>query len=244
MKLIPGGTFQMGSSTGNSNELPVHQVTVSPFWMDSTEVTQEDYSLLMGGVNPSIFTGDTRRPVERVSWFDAVLYCNKRSQRDGRDTVYTFTSVSGTPGNGCTGLSGLNCDFTKNGYSIPTEAEWEFACRGGSTTTAYYWGDAFNGAYCWYDGNSSAAPHPVATTTPSALGLYDMSGNVLEWCHDWYGNYGSADQADPTGPGSGSYRVLRGGSWNNLSADLRSAYREYSLPDGRGNNKGFRAVLR
>ena len=239
MKLIAAGTFPMGSTT-KSTEQPVHSVTMSAFWMDSTEVTQADYVALMG-VNPSNFSGVTRGPVENITWYDAVLYCNKRSKRDGKDTVYRYTSISGTAGNGCSGLSGLIIDTSKSGYRLPTDAQREYACRAG-TTTDYYWGSKTIDNYAWYSSNSGNTTHTVATKLPNAWGLYDMSGNVYEWCNDWYGTYSSGAQTDPQGATSGSYRVLRGGSWNFYTPLLRSANRSGSDPDYRRNDNGFRAV--
>lgn len=253
MVSIPGGTFQMGDTdTHFLDEQPVHQVTVSAFYMDTVEVTQADYASLMG-VNPSYFTGDSLRPVETVTWFDAALYCNKRSRRDGRDTVYSYTSITGTPGNGCSDLAGLAVDFTKNGYRLPTEAEWEYACRAGSTTD-YYWGRNYpsttsadtlaidSNAVCYY--NTPIGTLPVAWKKSNAWGLYDMSGNVWECCNDWYGSYTSGSQTDPTGSSTGIERVMRGGSWANVDSFLRSAYRLYNSPDNRGIRLGFRCVRR
>jgi sulfatase modifying factor 1 len=254
MKLITssGKSFQMGSTNGFSDELPVHSVTVSAFYMDTNEVTQADYDSLLG-VNPSHFTGDSLRPVENMTWFDAVLYCNVRSKRDGKDTVYTFTSITGTPGNGCSDLVGLAIDFTKNGYRLPTEAEWEYACRAG-TTTDYYWGGSYppittadtaatdNNAVWQHNSNNSTAR--VGTKLPNAYGLFDMSGNVWEWCNDWYGSYSSGSQTDPTGPNTGSYRVLRGGSWYDNVNLQRSALHGKYLPDDENICVGFRCICR
>ena len=264
MVTISSGTFQMGDTNTffPDSEQPIHSVTVSAFYMDLTDVTQADYQALML-VNPSYFyfTGDSLRPVETVTWFDAVLYCNARSKRDLRDTVYTFTSITGAPGEGCSGLVGLAIDFTKNGYRLPTEAEWEYACRAGSTTD-FYWGKSYppttsadtlaiDSNAVWYH-NSPNRTQPVATKKPNAWGLYDMSGNVMEWCNDWYGygSYGSGSQTDPTGPSTGSYRVLRGGSWLSGcgsgygAGDLRSAYRYFYYPDFGCYYYGFRCVRR
>lgn len=252
---IPGGTFQMGSTYGFMNEKPVHSVTISAFYMDKTDVTQADYFALMG-VNPSYFTGDSLRPVEHLTWFDAVLYCNARSKRDLRDTVYTFTDITGTSGNDCSAFGGLSVDFTKNGYRLPTEAEWEYACRAG-TTTDYYWGRnyppttaadtaAIDTNAVWnYNSNNTTAR--VGTKLPNAWGLYDMSGNVWEWCNDWYDYtyYQSSSSADPTGPSTGSYRVLRGGSWNSGGNNYqRSAYRIMNYPYFWYSDVGFRCVHR
>lgn len=241
---ITGGSFVMGSGDSlDRNASPLHQVTVTTLYMDSTEVTQADYQKVMG-VNPSYITGDNARPVETVTWFDAVLYCNARSVKSGKDSIYRYTAVSGTPGNGCTGLTNISIDYTKNGYRLPTEAEWEYACRA-ATTSAYYWGQSIDEAFCWYPVNSDALTHPVGQKIKNAFGLYDMSGNVWEWCNDWYGSYTSGAQTDPTGAATGSSRVTRGGSWYVLKVEaLRSAYRDALGPDKRYNNIGFRCVRR
>jgi formylglycine-generating enzyme required for sulfatase activity len=244
MREIPAGTFLMGSNEAGNDPLaqPVHTVSVSAFSMDSSEVTQADYLAIMG-VNPSHFTGDLRRPVEMLTWFDAVLYCNARSRSDGLDTIYSYTSIYGTPGNGCDSLGGLSINYSKKGYRLPTEAEWEWACRAG-TTTEYYWGDTLDSAYCWYNLNSLTSTHPVCLKTPNAWGLYDMSGNVWEWCNDWRGTYDSLLQVDPIGPPAGTYRVFRGGSWNYYLDNLRSAGRNDDDPGYHGCfDGGFRCVF-
>lgn len=237
-----GNSFQMGSENGESDEQPVHTVSFTyNFFMDTTEVTQKDYETLLG-VNPSNWQGDNL-PVEQCNWYDAVLYCNARSKRDGRDTVYSYSSILGTPGNGCT-LSGLVIDLSKKGYRLPTEAEWEYVCRAG-TTTDYYWGGGTIGDYAWYDSNSGGKTHDVATKLPNSYKLYDMSGNVWEWCNDWYGAdyYSSSPGTDPTGPASGSDRVDRGGSWFIMESHLRSAIRARDGPVNGSYDYGFRCVL-
>ncbi len=265
MVKISGGTFDMGSTTGDSDEEPVHSVTVSSFWMDSTEVTQKQYSDVMSAAysgysspswSSSYGVGDNY-PVYDVNWYDAVLYCNALTKAKGSsDTVYSYRSISGTPGNDCE-LSGLSIDLSKQGYRLPTEAEWEYACRAG-TTTDYYWGDDTTEAavkqYAWYEKNARdsywTAPHaanngtqPVAQKLPNAYGLYDMSGNVWEWCKDWDGDYSSGSATNPTGPSSGSYRVNRGGSWYSIALYLRSAGRIGNYPDRESSYGGFRVVL-
>jgi formylglycine-generating enzyme required for sulfatase activity len=221
-------------------------------------VTQADYVALML-VNPSYFDSGSTWPVESVTWFDAVLYCNARSKNNGMDTVYTFASISGTPGDSCWSLGNLGIDYTKNGYRLPTEAEWEYACRAGSTTD-YYWGGSYpptttadtaaidNNAVWPHNSNYSTAK--VGTKLPNAWGLYDMNGNVWEWCNDWYsGSYYSVSPlTDPTGPtGSYLYRVMRGGSWHYSNYDagyFRSAYRSNNDPVHKGIGDGFRCVRR
>jgi formylglycine-generating enzyme required for sulfatase activity len=244
MVYIGPGTFMMGSAKGNADEQPMHQVVLTKgFWLDKTEVTQSDYQTIMG-VNPSHYSTVVNGPVENMTWFDAVLYCNKRSKRDGLDTVYSYTSVTGIPGDSCSFLGSLLINLTKSGYRLPTEAEWEFACRGG-TTTEYYWGNdsvAIAG-YAWYYGNSGGGTHAVATKLPNVYGLNDMTGNVWEWCNDWYGTYGSAAQIDPTGALSSLNRVCRGGSWGYAATGLRSAERDKNGPASTVINLGFRVVL-
>jgi formylglycine-generating enzyme required for sulfatase activity len=156
--------------------------------------------------------------------------------------MYIYTSVSGTPGNGSSGLDGLSIDLKRNGYRLPTEAEWEYACRAGSTTE-YYWGSASIGSFAWYTSNSGSTTHAAAEKQPNGFGLYDMSGNVWEWCNDWYGGYSDDAQTDPAGASSGSYRVIRGGSWDYEASNMRSSARNYDGPDIADFNFGFRACL-
>ena len=223
-KLIPAGTFTMGSPSNEpgrfSNEGPQHQVTLTqPFYMQTTEVTQAQWEKVMGS-NPSYFPGCPTCPVEQVSWNDVQSYITQMNLR-GEGT-----------------------------YSLPTEAQWEYAYRAGSTT-AFYNGaitepkgnDPNLDAIGWYYYNSDMKTHCVAQKTPNVWGLYDMSGNVNEWCQDWYGSYGSAPVSDPTGPVSGSYRVIRGGSWLTDARYCRAADRYNNYPDYGLNNLGFRLVL-
>ncbi len=135
----------------------------------------------------------------------------------------------------------ITCDLTKTGYRLPTEAEWEYACRA-NTTTTFYWGSSLDGAYCWLPSVSNQSTNPVGTKLPNGWGLYDMNGNVWEWCWDWYGSYSAGAAVDPTGTMHESFRILRGGSFNNFDMDLRSANREYQTPQYRENFVGFRVV--
>jgi formylglycine-generating enzyme required for sulfatase activity len=254
MVFIPGGTFQMGSNTGYyDNERPVHTVTLSSFWMDTVEVTQGEYSSLMRNAYPDSSKGYSNPewdygqgdnyPAYRANWYDAVLFCNVRSKREGLDTVYSFTSLQGSPGNKCE-LNDVTINLSRDGYRLPTEAEWEYACRAG-TLTEYYWGDSINGDYAWYKGNSEESSHPVGEKLPNRWGLYDMSGNVHELVNDWYyRNYDiSEPEPNPTGPASGSFRVLRGGGHSSAPYWLRSAYRNGDvLPESTHYCYGFRCV--
>jgi len=230
---IKGGTFIMGSpaeETGrNANEIQ-HRVTVSSFYMARYEVQQADFEEIMGR-NPSTTKG-FNLPVFNVSWIEAVEYCNKLSQRDGLTPAYT---ISGSGGNR---TATWNRDA--NGYRLPTEAEWEYACRAG-TTTAYTTGETISNDTGWYRDNSGGKLHPSGEKPANALGLYDIHGNVLEWCWDWYGEYSMAHQTDPVGASKGSNRVKRGGSWGAAAVYARSAYRNYNEPDYR-NYIGFRLV--
>jgi formylglycine-generating enzyme required for sulfatase activity len=215
-KLLPGGTFTMGSESGDDDETP-HQVTLTkPFELGVYEVTQQQYEKVMGK-NPSNFKGG-QNPVEQVSWNDAVEFCRK--------------------------LSALPAE-KKAGYvyRLPTEAEWEYACRAG-TTTKYSFGDSESGLgdYGWYDKNSGGTTHPVGGKKPNGWGLYDMHGNVWEWCQDRYGNYPSGSTTDPTGAASGSDRVARGGGWAPGSDYCHSANRSWGAPDARDRNLGFRVL--
>jgi formylglycine-generating enzyme required for sulfatase activity len=229
MVRINGGSFMMGSPASEagrqSNEVQ-HQVTVSGFYLGKYEVTQKEYQAVMG-TNPSNRKGDNL-PVERVTWYDAVNYCNARSRNEGLTPAYT---VSG---------ENVTWDRSTNGYRLPTEAEWEYACRAG-TTTPYSSGSSVDGA-AWYRSNSGSATHPVGTKQANAWGIYDMHGNVYEWCWDWYGDYSSGAQTDPMGASSGTTRVIRSMSWNDPGQYLRSAYRDYFSPSASYYTLGFRLL--
>jgi formylglycine-generating enzyme required for sulfatase activity len=226
---IDGGTFQMGSASGSSDEKPLRSVTVSSFYLGKYEVTQKQWVAVMGS-NPSSFKGDDR-PVEQVSWFDAVDFCNRLSAKEGLELCYTISGMN------------VTCDFSKNGYRLPTEAEWEYAARGGRSSRGYtYAGGNDAGAVAWCGANSGETTHAVGGKQANELGLYDMSGNVYEWCWDWYGNYGAGAQMDPRGPSSGQCRVVRGGSWDRRDdTDLRPAVRGFVEPGNRYSSlDGFR----
>ncbi len=184
MIIVEGGTFQMGCTSGDSNGRPVHQVTLTnDYYIGETEVTQELWTAVMGS-NPSYFESSNQLPVEQVSWDDCQTFIAKLNALTGRT------------------------------FRLPTEAEWEFAARGGNASEGYTYSGSNNvGDVAWYSDNSNDETHVVATKAPNELGIYDMSGNVWEWCQDWYGDYSSDAQTNPIGPTSGSIRVDRGGSW-------------------------------
>jgi len=222
MIYVQGGTFTMGAtseqgSDADSDEKPAHRVTLSSYMIGQTEVTQALWQAVMGN-NPSEIKGDSRRPVERVSWNDCQEFLRK------------LNSITGQR------------------FRLPTEAEWEFAARGGVNSRGYkYSGSNTLDNVAWYDDNSSRTTHPVATKQPNELGIYDMSGNVWEWCSDWYGSYSSSSQTNPQSPSSGSDRVLRGGSWDGSwdgsTRICRVSYRFCDSPDIRGYSYGLRLAF-
>jgi formylglycine-generating enzyme required for sulfatase activity len=225
---IPAGTFTMGSPDGEqdreSREGPQTVVTLTRgFWLGRCEVTQAEYVAVIGS-NPSYFTGDPNRPVERVRWREATKYCAK------------LTAAERAAGRLPAGWA----------YRLPTEAEWEYACRA-RTTTQFSYGDDPGywklGIYAWCDSNSGGRTYPAALKQPNPWGLYDMHGNVFEWCLDWYGTYPGGSVTDPKGPSSGLLRVVRGGSLYNGGWHCRSASRYFNTPASRSKCIGFRAVL-
>jgi formylglycine-generating enzyme required for sulfatase activity len=242
MILVEGGTFQMGSNNGESRETPVHTVTVKSFYMGKYEVTQKEWRELMGTTVrqqrdqdnkdwPLCGEGDNY-PMYYVSWYEAVEYCNKLSQKEGLTPAYRGSGDN------------IVCDFNASGYRLPTEAEWEYAAKGGNKdyiTYEYAGGNSVD-VVAWYNGNSGNSTHPAGTKRPNSLGLYDMSGNVFELCWDWHGRYSNGSQADPRGASSGIFRVGRGGSWFDTAGDMRSAYRSGITPSNRYYILGFRLV--
>lgn len=235
MVQLPGGWFEMGSKR-NDNESPVHKVWVDAFLIDRYEVTQEEYEKLMQS-NPSHFKGP-KNPVEQVSLSFAILYCNARSQQEGLKPCYDEETGK--------------CDFSANGYRLPTEAEWEYACRAG-TKTDYFFGrdESQLKYYAWYADNSNNKTQPVGQKKPNQWGLYDMYGNVAEWCNDIYSEsyYKESPEKNPQGPTKGKKYVLRGGSWNSSPESCRSAYRKGEDPGFQDacfarDDIGFRCVRR
>jgi len=255
MVRIPGGSFQMGnpdtSIPYSESERPVHTVTMSTFSIGKYEVTQALYESVMG-YNPSQFSAypdSPNRPVEQVTWFDAVEFCNKLSERERLQPVYTISDrvpATGYPIESAT----VTADLSKNGYRLPTEAQWEYVARGGNGSPGYYTYSGSNNVYevAWYGDNSNNASQVVGTKKPNGLGIYDMSGNISEWCWDRYdfsefigGYYLNEAQTDPTGAAStGHLPVVRGGSWYESALNARSARRQLGMPDSGSGNLGFR----
>ena len=218
MVLVEGGTFTMGATPDQwpdhrRNEVPLHEVTLSSYYISQTEVTQELWEAVMG-FNPSQFAGDPQRPVEMVSLFDCARFVDKLTEITGRV------------------------------FRMPTEAEWEYAARGGNRSQSFkYSGSNMAEDVAWYNGNADNTTHPVATKAPNELGIYDMSGNVLEWCQDWYASYDEEPCTNPVGPESGYENVYRGGSWNNDSVMCRNATRDKADPHTTSSMIGLRVVM-
>jgi formylglycine-generating enzyme required for sulfatase activity len=240
--LIEGGTFVMGSPASEperGRDETQHRVAVGDFHLARSELTQREYAALMGN-NPSENKGDGL-PVENVTWFDAVRYMNARSAREGLEPAYAVDGET------------VTWNRNANGYRLPTEAEWEYAARAG-TTTPFNTGNTITDAqanfynHYGYNNNSSGNTIggyrgntiPVNAFRPNPWGLFDMHGNVGEWCWDRYGDYDLGDASDPAGPATGAYRVHRGGGWNDFPKHVRSAYRGAAPPGNRVFNIGFR----
>ena len=269
MALIPAGDFVMGDTfaEGSSDALPLHTNTLSAFYMDQTEVTKAQWDAVYTWALANGYTFDnggsgkaTNHPVHSVNWYDCVKWANARSEKEGLTACYTV------PGNVYrTGQSAPDCNWTANGYRLPTEAEWEKAARGGAAGTRFPWTgvdtiqharanyNASTGSPA-YDTSPTSGNHPdyqsggfpytspVGVFAPNGYGLYDMAGNVDEWCWDWYDGsfYASSPDEDPRGPASGTVRVLRSGSWNYY--DCRVARRGAPFPYIEFFSIGFRLV--
>ena len=241
---IPAGSFQMGSDWENDpenpeagqglfvGEQPVHTVTLDGFLMSRTEITQAQFQAVVG--TTYTYSGDDNLPDVGITLEEAASFCNSLSEREGFEPCYLSVS-----------FPSLYNDYRKNGYRLPTEAEWEYACRAG-TTTRYYSGDAESDLdrVGWYAVNSSGAIQPVGGKAANAWGLYDMHGNVAEWCIDWENAYGSEDQTNPTGLTNGTRTIIRGGSVFVAPALCRAAARSSIRPSTSMSGVGFRIVRR
>jgi formylglycine-generating enzyme required for sulfatase activity len=217
MVYVAGGTFTMGCTAEQADaclsvEKPTHEVSLNSFYIGKYEVTQAQWREVMGN-NPSYFSECYECPVEQVSWHDVQDFIRKLNQITGKK------------------------------FRLPTEAEWEFAARGGNQNRGHkYSGSDLIGSVAWYSDNSEDRTHPVGQKSPNELGIYDMSGNVWEWCNDWYDSYSSGGQNNPVGPGKGTFRVLRGGSWFRNAFNCRITIRSDANSDYRNSNIGFRLV--
>lgn len=265
MLLVKGGPFILGDSTGDSDERPVHAISISDFYIAVTETTVAQFAAFVAatgyrsdaesGEGSYVWdslgwhkkdgvdwrcseTGQQRPaaqnnyPVTHVSWNDAAHYCNWLSEKAGLKKVYVFQKDS------------LQVNLDADGFRLPTEAEWEYAAGGGKRSKT---GTDPLSAIAWYSGNAGRHPHAVGQKRPNDLGINDLSGNVWEWCHDWYHKnfYArSIDAINPSGPDSGEMRCLRGGSWNNSGKHLRIANRSSRYPDFRDGSVGFRVARR
>ena len=214
MVYVQGGTFTMGAS--NDEEAYADEKPAHKVTLSSFYICKYEVTQSLWeavmGCNPSKFKGDNL-PVERVSWDDCQQFISKLNALTGQH------------------------------YRLPTEAEWEFAARGGNSSRGYkYSGSSTLSDVAWYDDNSGNKTHPVGTKSPNELGLYDMTGNVCEWCSDWYGDYNSSAQTNPAGPSRGTYRVYRGGSWNFIAGGCRASCRGSNTPGNRSGNLGLRLV--
>ena len=257
MAYIPAGPFQMGDTfnEGSTNEVPVHSVYVSALFMDKFDVTRELWLNVYTWATANGYQFDNagsfygaNHPVHAVNWYDAVKWCNARSEQAGLTPCYyadagqtnVYRSGQMDLGNSCV-------NWATNGYRLPTEAEWEKAARGGVAGRRYPWGNSISCTNANYNGCAGNTTTPVGSYAPNGYGLYDMAGQVEQWCWDWYdgtwyANY-QAVMDDTRGPASGSYRLVRGGFWNNAAADVRCAPRDYSWRPSDGNVRvGFRCV--
>lgn len=236
MVLVEGGTFLQGSAEAQyaANER-VHRATLTSFFIAETETPQKVWTAVMG-FNPSKFRGEDR-PVEFVSWMEAVQFCNALSEREGLENAYAIAGGE------------VTWNRAANGYRLPTEAEWEYAARGGRIAAVTdeplkrspFAGDTNADAVAWFEHNSGKATHPVGRKAPNELGLFDMSGNVWEWCWDWYGEYPRTEVVDFEGAAKGSgQKVLRGGAWFTPPHLLRVTYRYWNSQSFKVNSVGFR----
>jgi formylglycine-generating enzyme required for sulfatase activity len=255
MRLVPAGSFNNGSA----------DITLSAFLMSTTEITQAQYQAVIGS-NPSFFTGDISRPVERVSWYDTIVFCNKLSLREGLSPVYSLfgssdPAVWGPPPNDQMtnwdtsppslpdpSWDPVTMNIDAKGYRLPTSAEWEYAARGGAPVDSFtYSGSNTIDDVAWYSGNAGDTTHPVGGLAPNKLGLYDMSGNVGEWVWDWSGDENeivSGILIDPIGTAQGGLRRFRGGCYFDEEERLAISAFIRSMPDNRFYNLGFRVVRR
>jgi formylglycine-generating enzyme required for sulfatase activity len=240
--LIPPRRFMMGSDDGSEPGAgPAHLVEFThPILVGQFEVTQSEWTQVMGGKSGAWFTAERlmvlqttadTMPVDSVTWLDAVRFCNRLSEREQFAPYYKLAGEVTIP------------DPSGSGYRLPTEAEWESFCKG-TTTTRWFFGDRPSDleAYAVFAVNSREQTHPVGSKRPNTYGLFDVYGNVAEWCWDWMGEYSKEPIVDPVGPAEGRYRILRGGAWDTYESDISSANRSSMLPEKPNRSNGFRVV--
>jgi len=226
---VDGGVFvrKAGFQVKKGLLIPTITVKVDSFYIDDFVVTQEDWNQVMD-YNPSYFK-DNNLPVESVNWYEAVLFCNKKSQKDDLNPCYFIEGEQ------------VECDFNTNGYRLPTEAEWEFAAIGGVKSKGYlYAGSDLLDEVAWYSENAGRTTHPKGGKLPNELGLYDMCGNVFEWCWDWFDKYESDFMDNPTGPIKGKMKVVRGNNWINGKSTSDLTRRVHRGPYCTTHHQGFR----
>jgi sulfatase modifying factor 1 len=267
--LIAAGSFTMGDGLDGPSDAPVHSVNVSGFYMGKHEVSWSQWQevrdwAVSNGYSDLSGVGSGKgadHPVQTVNWYDVVKWCNAASERAGLPPVYRVSNGGAVYR---TGELAPYIDYTQQGYRLPTEAEWEKAARGGSSGKRFPWGDLIShdnanydastsysydsssgGFHPSYNDGSTSYTSPVGSFAANGYGLYDMSGNVFEWCNDWYGSsyYSSSPGSDPAGPTTGTFRVERGGGWYYSAIICRVAYRYFHIPAFRYNSYGFRLVL-
>lgn len=253
MVFVPGGTFTMGDTAGIGfdEELPTHSVTLNSFYMAKYLVTQGEYEAIMGNNPASGFGVGDNIPVYDVNWYDAIKYCNLRSIQEKLKPVYSISGSTNPDdwgevpdfGDDDSTWAAVICNWNATGYRLPTEAEWEYAARGATDNPDYLYSGSDNiDEVAWYIDNSGSSTPAVGGKAPNGLEIYDMSGNVYEWCWDWFdaSYYKSSPSKNPTGPESGSRRMLRGGSWDFHDYFCRVSCRGNNTPFSKYHYNGFR----